>query len=203
MDPLWHETLALSLAVLFAAAGLEKLRAFGEWPQLLENYDLLPAGLARPVALALPLAELATAFGLAVGSADVLSAAAALGGGALGHGALGGAAVAGAALETAAALAAAALLLVFALAIAVNVRRGRTSIDCGCLGGRLRQRLAPWMVGRNLVLAAAALLLLVPISARGLTAIDWVGAAGATLTLALLYPVLMIVLGSGIRDEVP
>lgn len=179
MDPLWHETLALAFAALFAAAGALKLRAFREWPQVLENYRLLPARLVRPVAVALPIAELSVALGLLAAPEPAVLPAAVL----------------PAAVLPAAVLAAAALLVLFALAIWVNLRRGRILIDCGCLGGRLRQPLAAWMVGRNLVLAGAALLLLVPSSGRALTLLDWVAAVGAALTLALLYPVLGIVLG--------
>ena len=177
MDPLWHETLALALAALFAAAGVLKVRAFREWPQVLENHRLLPARLLRPVAIALPIAELSVALGLLA---------------APGHAASG---AAWRAVFTVAVLAAASLLVLFALAIGINLRRGRILIDCGCLGGRLRQPLAPWMVGRNLVLAGAALLLLMPSSGRALTLLDWVAAVGAALTLALLYPVLGVVLG--------
>lgn len=184
MDPLWHETLALAFAALFAAAGALKLRAFREWPQVLENYRLLPARLVRPVAVALPIAELSVALGLLAAPEPAVLPAAVL-----------PAVVLPAAVLPAAVLAAVALLVLFALAIWVNLRRGRILIDCGCLGGRLRQPLAAWMVGRNLVLAGAALLLLVPSSGRALTLLDWVAAVGAALTLALLYPVLGIVLG--------
>jgi hypothetical protein len=50
------------------------------------------------------------------------------------------------------------LLALFAAAMAVNIRRGRADIDCGCGESFLRQTLSPVLVVRNIVLAA----LLVP-----------------------------------------
>jgi hypothetical protein len=47
-----------------------------------------------------------------------------------------------------------ALLLVFAAAMAINIRRGRTQIDCGCGLSALRQGLGWPLVARNLALAA-------------------------------------------------
>lgn len=53
---------------------------------------------------------------------------------------------------------AAALLCLFALAMAINVARGRTEIDCGCFRDTLRQHISYAVVLRNLFLAAVALL---------------------------------------------
>jgi hypothetical protein len=47
------------------------------------------------------------------------------------------------------------LLLIFAAAMAVNIRRGRRHIDCGCGHAGLRQQLGWSMVVRNLLMAAA------------------------------------------------
>ena len=52
--------------------------------------------------------------------------------------------------------AAALLLSLYGAAMAINLARGRRLIDCGC-GGE-PQRLSGWLVLRNAVLAAAALL---------------------------------------------
>lgn len=53
-------------------------------------------------------------------------------------------------------LAAALLFGVYGVAMAVNLARGRRLIDCGC--GDEPQRLNGWLVLRNVLLAAAALL---------------------------------------------
>jgi hypothetical protein len=54
-------------------------------------------------------------------------------------------------------LAAIALLALFAAAMAINLRRGRADIDCGCGRPSLKQRLRWTLVGRNLLLAALLL----------------------------------------------
>lgn len=55
-----------------------------------------------------------------------------------------------------ASLAAALLFGIYGVAMAVNLARGRRLIDCGC--GDEPQRLNGWLVLRNVLLAAAALL---------------------------------------------
>jgi hypothetical protein len=84
--------------------------------------------------------------------------------------------------------------LVYASALAINLGRGLTAIDCGCFGPQRRQGIAAWMVGRNLVLAVMALLLLLPTDGRALGAAEPGLALGFVLTLAFLYPVLQVVL---------
>ena len=84
-----------------------------------------------------------------------------------------------------AAPAAALLLLIFAAAMAVNLRRGRTDIDCGCHQSALRQRLSWTLVGRNGVLALLALLAVMPQSSASVSA--WLTGAGAGLGLFALY----------------
>jgi Methylamine utilisation protein MauE len=49
--------------------------------------------------------------------------------------------------------AAAVLLGVFALAMGINLLRGRRHIDCGCFQGALKQTLCWTLVGRNALLA--------------------------------------------------
>lgn len=63
-----------------------------------------------------------------------------------------------------AALLAALLLGAYGLSIAVNLVRGRHHIDCGC--GDTPQLLSPWLVGRNLALVVASLLLALPAAPR-------------------------------------
>jgi len=152
--------ISLSLALLLAVSAMHQLRAAGQWPQMIANYRLLPASLVRPVALSLPLIELACALALLVPRTC-----------------------------PAGALATALLLASFALAMHVNIRRGRTALDCGCAGARPGQGIAGWMVARNLLLAGLALLLLSPAPERTLSMLEIVAAVGTVATLALLYPV--------------
>src|SRR5579862_5647263 len=122
MDPLVGLVVSLSLAVLFAASTAHKLAALGEWPGVVRNYQVLPQALAAPAAGLLLVAGALTAAALIWPGTRRLGA-----------------------------CAAAAQLVLFAAAIAINLRRGRSSIDCGCFGSRLRQGIAAWMVARNLV----------------------------------------------------
>lgn len=93
---------------------------------IVRAYRLLPGPLAGLVAVALPLAE------LVIGAALLLR------------------------METKpVALAAAALLMIFAVAIGINVLRGRTGISCGCFLSERASRLSWPLVGRNLAAAAA------------------------------------------------
>src|ERR1700722_16941018 len=103
MDPLLELTVAWGLAVLFAASTAHKLAALAEWPGVVGNYRLLPDTLTASAAGALLIAGALTAAALLWPATRRLGA-----------------------------YAAAAQLIVFAVAIAINLRRGRRSIDCGC-----------------------------------------------------------------------
>jgi hypothetical protein len=141
LDPLLDLTIAWALAALFTAAALHKLSSWQEWPGLVRNYALVPDGVVGVAAVVLPGAEALTACALVWPSARTLGADAA-----------------------------AVLMAGYAAALQINLWRGRTTIDCGCFGSRLRQGIAPWMVWRNLLLAGLALLLRLPVGGRALTA---------------------------------
>jgi ABC-type phosphate transport system permease subunit len=83
----------------------------------------------------------------------------------------------------------AALLLVYAGGMAINILRGRTHIDCGCLGfGTSRASLGWELVARNILLGAVALAVFaLPVVPRALGAIDAISGLGAVVALALLY----------------
>jgi len=81
------------------------------------------------------------------------------------------------------ALAAAAVLTAYTLAIALNVVRGRTDLDCGCMGPAARTPLSWWLVARNALLVGLLLVLSRPIAARPLAWIDGLSIFGATTLL--------------------
>jgi hypothetical protein len=89
------------------------------------------------------------------------------------------------ATRSAAAVVAAVLLSVYALAMAVNMLRGRADIDCGC-GGQ-PQLLSPWLLLRNAVLVAGSSLLLAPMSERVLAWADGLFLVLMTAVLAMVY----------------
>lgn len=120
--------------LIFAFAGLSHWRHRRLLVGVVGNYRLLPDGLIAPVAGLLPWGEMAVGLALMVAplAAGVGRAGALAGGG---------------------------LLLLFGWAMAVNLRRGRGFIDCGCGHDTLRQPLSWMLVARNLVLALPLLAL--------------------------------------------
>lgn len=147
---------SIGAGLVFAVAGIGKLRHAALMDGVVANYRLLPPGLVAPVARLLPYAELAIAAGLLSG------------------------------IRPWPQWLAAALLAVFAAAMAVNIRRGRTHIDCGCGLSALRQPLDRRLVVRNLLLAAALLPAAFAARVDGAAGVAVAGAAGTTLFLFYL-----------------
>ena len=79
------------------------------------------------------------------------------------------------------------LLLAYAAAIAINLRRGRRDLACGCGGPHERRPIAAWMVWRNLLLSGLLGALLLPWSARPMAAADAITIGAGTAVAALLY----------------
>lgn len=77
----------------------------------------------------------------------------------------------------------------FALAMGINLGRGRREIDCGCFQSGLRQTLSAGLVVRNLVLAIILTPLLAA-GAAGATTLQWVDGLGGGLAAYALYRVL-------------
>jgi uncharacterized membrane protein YphA (DoxX/SURF4 family) len=115
-------------ALVFGMAVLGKLHHRDEFVGLVANYQLVPEPLVPVVAWLVVALETVVVLSLATGVA--LAAGASL---------------------------AVTLLCVFALAMTINLARGRQEIDCGCFQSALRQRLSVPLVVRNMVLTAAIL----------------------------------------------
>jgi uncharacterized membrane protein YphA (DoxX/SURF4 family) len=147
-------------ALVFAAAVAGKIRHRHELTGVVANYRLLPEPLAAPAAWAIVGLECALVLSLVSGV-----------------------------WLTAGAMLAIVLLAGFALAMGINLARGRHEIDCGCFQSGLRQRLSAAMVARN-VLLAALLTPLLAAPAGGATALQWVDGLGAGLAAYTLYRVL-------------
>src|SRR3990172_7388537 len=103
LDPVLVWIARLAMVLLFAAAGLSKLRRPMLFRDAVAAYDLLPGRAVAVAAVAMAAAEV-------IGAALLLWPA----------GRLAGALVLGA------------LLLIFSAAIAINIALGRTDVDCGC-----------------------------------------------------------------------
>ena len=158
-DPLVTTFLRSFLAFLFAGAAYSKLRHQEEFHGVVRNFRLMPEWLASPFAKTLPWIEVAVAVGLLVDPAVPYAAAAA-----------------------------GALLTLFALAIGINVVRGRKAIDCGCFRTGYKQSLSWLLVMRNVVLAGGALaLVMLTEGARMATMVDVTTGAMAAGVAMLLY----------------
>jgi Methylamine utilisation protein MauE len=144
-------------ALVFATAVAGKLRHRHELAGVVANYRLLPQRLAGTAAWMIVALECLAALSLLSGS--WLAAGVPL---------------------------AIALLAGFALAMAINLARGRREIDCGCFQLGLRQRLSVALVLRNLVLAVMLTPLLLG-AAGNATALQWVDGLGAGLAAYGLY----------------
>jgi hypothetical protein len=136
MAPFAHELVtAISIAgriclgLVFLVAAAQKFSHWRVLSGVIANYHLLPQALVAPVSVLLPPLELLLGAMLLAGLAQ-------------------GWAV----------LAAVALLALFAAAMAINLLRGRDTIDCGCGQSFLKQTIGWTLVARNAVLAALLLL---------------------------------------------
>jgi len=158
LDPALGVLIAIAFAVLYAQAGWHKLYAPAEFAAVLEAYALLPEAAVPVAARLLPVLELAVAVALCLPGSF-----------------------------RPAAIAAAALLLLYALAMGINLGRGRHDLDCGCLGPYRRRRVSGWMVVRNIVLATTVALAALPRTDRSWSSSDaWTVTAGV-LVAVLLY----------------
>ncbi len=144
-------------ALIFATAAAGKLRHRHELAGVVANYRLLPEPLAATAGWLILGLEILTAVSLASGLR----------------------------LEAGTALAIA-LLCAFALAMAINLARGRREIDCGCFQSGLRQRLSVGLVLRNL-LVSAALVPLFGVTSPPVGPLQWIDGVGAGLAAYALY----------------
>lgn len=124
-DPVPGAIVACVLAIILASASITKWRDLGEFERSLAAYRLLPESALKAVSKLLPLFESLSAVLLIYAPARSL-----------------GLVLAGA------------LMLLFAVAMAINLARGRADIACGC--GGPNQTLSWALVTRNLVLSALA-----------------------------------------------
>jgi hypothetical protein len=135
MAALWHELVAAAsvagrvcVGLVFVLAATQKAQHWRVFSGVVANYRLLPGALVAPVAMLLPPAEMLVGLLLLSAQLRVFGDTAAI-----------------------------ALLGLFAVAMAINLRRGRIHIDCGCGRSILKQDLRWLLVWRNAGLAALLL----------------------------------------------
>lgn len=158
LDPVIAITCRYLLALLFAGAAWHKLADLTAFRIVLYDYRVLPSSLVTPATALV----VATEVGLAV-------------------------ALPWAASAPAAAWIAMALLAVYAIAIAINLARGRRTLECGCAPSAYRQPLSEWLLVRNVALIGVAASTLLPVSPRAWAGLDSLTVTGAVLTGATTW----------------
>ena len=160
--------IAIAFGLLFLLAGLHKLSQRAHFAGVMADYRVLPESLLPLAVFTVPLLELS--LGIAwLGTAIILQTVLLV------------------------PLASALLLITYALAIALNLARGRRHIDCGCSfssnhsNSETGYSLSAGLVVRNLLLAALAATPLLGTNERELILIDHVLLLLATLVLIFLY----------------
>ena len=157
IDPVVSVSLRCLLAVLFATAAWHKASDSRRFTATLDAYRLLPSWLGEAVARALPVAEVAVTVSLLLP------------------------------LYRWAALGAVALLVLYSVAIAINLARGRREIDCGCFGPAAGVPLSGALVARNVLLIGAATLVSLPVGPRPLVWVDAFSIVVAVMVTTLLW----------------
>ena len=159
VDSIFFLSFRYFLALILVVAALPKLRQPDEFHGVVANYRILPDRLVSPFAQLLPWLELICAAGLLF----VATAAHAL-------------------------LFASGLLMMFSVAVAVNLLRGRTHIDCGCLRGAARGAGIGWYHAvRPLILACLAVMTAMAAGAGTASPVQIALAMAAATMAAILY----------------
>ena len=170
LDPAIGILIAACLCLLLAGAAAAKLRDLRSFEEILAAYAVLPAQANLPVARALPFVELGLAVGLLMPAGRPYVG-----------------------------LVVIVLMLTYAAAIAVNLRRGRRDLACGCGGPAERRPIAPWMVWRNCMISAFAGISLLSWSPRPLNPMDGVTLAFGLVAITLVYLCVDLLLGDVVR----
>jgi len=148
------------LALVLIAAAIPKFKKADEFVGIIANYRLLPDVLVTPFAKVLPIMEVVCAVGLLVPM-----------------------------LRAGAGWMAAGLFILFALALGINIGRGRTHIDCGCVRRPTsRSRIGMFHVLRALALAGIALYVaVVPLNIASVSIASGALGLAAAGMLVLMY----------------
>jgi len=174
LDPLILRIISVGFALLFIFAAAHKFNNKLQFLGILEAYQILPRAMLDLVVNVIPVLELMLGLAWALTALLFIQI-------------------------TLLPLISAMLLSTYAMAIAINLFRGRSYIDCGCgfssvAGTALSesksggiQQLSRALVVRNCMLTIAALMALIPPSLRELGFMDFLSLVIATFTLVLLY----------------
>jgi len=134
----------LVVGVLFLLAAILKLTSRNDFAKLIGALGLLPSAWSPGVALGLPLVEIVVGCALVLGITPMLAGAVA-----------------------------SLMLVVFTIALALSLSRGRSDLSCGCFGGRAT-------IGWHMVLRNVAFLFVaVSVMSADLARVCWLAALSA------------------------
>jgi Methylamine utilisation protein MauE len=170
LDPAIGILIVAGLSLLLTSAAVAKLRDLRSFEEIFAAYAVLPAHIDLPAARVLPIVELGLAIGLLLPAGRPYVG-----------------------------LAVIVLMLTYAAAIAVNLRRGRRDLACGCGGPAERRPIAPWMVWRNCMISGFAGISLLPWSPRPLSPMDGVTLGFGLVAITLVYLCVDLLLGDVAR----
>ncbi len=168
VSSLLSATAAVFTALIFARAAWHKLADFTEFTGFVADYRLLPDAQVKTASAALVAVEVAIPMLLLIPATQASGAVLAM-----------------------------LLFGLYALAMGINIARGRTSVECGC--GGAPTLLSPVLLIRNAVLAGLAALVLV---AAGSLQLSFGDAAAAVALGSMLWVTFLLseqVLANGIR----
>lgn len=165
LDPAVAKVIAVALALLFAKAAFDKFADLPRFRGILDAYELLPSALVSFATPVVPIIETLTAAMLLVGCLNE-------------------------AARPGAGLVAAGLLGAYAVAIGINILRGRETLDCGCAPAGEQRPIGAWMAARSGVLALLALVSTLPGSPRELGLVDAPLLVGGIIACVALYSTL-------------
>jgi uncharacterized membrane protein YphA (DoxX/SURF4 family) len=143
--------------LVFGMALMGKLRHVDEFIGVVAHYRLVPEVLARPMAWLIVALEGIVTLLLVTGLVPIAAAALAI-----------------------------VLLAAFAVAMTINLARGRTVIDCGCFQSALRQKVSVALIVRNLLLIGA-LLPLLEATRQKLSLLQAIDGIAAGIVIFVLY----------------
>ncbi|SAK91866.1 methylamine utilization protein MauE [Caballeronia fortuita] len=155
IDPVILMVCIASATIIALASTAPKWREPSRFRASLDAFALLPAFAVTPFSFAFPALEAAGAIGLLFADTRMVSA-----------------------------IVLTALFALFGAALAINVLRGHTDIDCGCTGfiaASASRSIGWWHVARAAMLAALAAAALIPASGRALVWFDYLSAGACTL----------------------
>ncbi len=161
IDPLVLKAIAIGLGLMMLLAACHKFSDLAGFKVTLIEYQVVPERLISLAQYLIPIIE------LLIGGAWLLAFY----------------------FSGATALATATLLAVYAVAIGVNIKRGRVHFDCGCsFGGSTEseQFLTAGLIVRNIIFIIAALLTLIPVSGRDFGFSDFLVLMAVLLSATLL-----------------